>query len=405
MTVVPLSRPSAAIIDVAGMQAAFGLSWRRLKGHASPDREARAEARRLGAAAIAVRPQKRHFGFARDLDLPRVRRVRVAASAIADAYPHTMMGAWPLPDGQWWCVALDRGEVYPMFGDLLVPDEAAARRWFDERRPENDWSTLAVPADWDLERARPEELDHLFAAHSGTVLEPVRGSFPATPARIAAGVAVLAVAGLGAIWLLGPEQRPKRPSPPRPVVAAPPASRVVPSPATVAAVCTRLIETVSPALPSVGWTGTRAECVADFAAMEVRLTATVRPLTPEVPGLLPIRLDGAIIDFAKGAAVIERAAPLPAVGRVPPDTSPIAAVLAQELVSAAARTGARLSVDPMARLPGQSILRWTADGIVYLPNVIRALNDIAGLRVTGMDLDLNSFTWTLTGEANVSPNT
>ena len=396
-------RQGAAIIDVAGMQVAFGLSWRRLKGFASPDHEARSEARRLGAAAVVVRTQKRHFGFARDLDLPRVRRARVAAASVADAFPHTMMGAWALPDGRWWCVALDRGEVYPMFGDLVVADEAAARQWFTERRPENDWSTLAVPVEWDPERARPQDLDLLIANNSGATLDPVRGGLPGTPTRIVAGVALVAVAVAGAYWTFKPAPRPKRP-PPKPVVAVEPAPRIIPSPAAVAATCAQLLEAVSPALPSAGWTGTRAECAADFTAMQVVLTATVRPLVPEAPGLLPIRVDGVAVDFAKGAAVITRSAPLPLVGGAPPATPPTASEMAQTLVSAATRAGARLAVDPTARIPGQTQLRWTADSIVHLPTVIAALGEVAGVRLTGMDLDLNSFSWTLTGEADVSPN-
>lgn len=397
-------RQGAAIIDICGMQVAFGLSWRRLKGYAAPDREARAEARRLGATAVVVRTQKRHFGFARDLDLPRVRRARAAAASIADAFPHTMMGAWALPDGRWWCVALDRGEVYPMFGDLIVADEAAARQWFTERRPENDWSTLVVPVEWDPDRARHQDLDLLLANNSGATLDPARSGLPGTPARIVAGVALIVVAAAGAFWMLTPTPRPKRPLP-KPVVAAEPPPTIIPSPAAVAATCAKLLEAVSPALPSAGWTGTRAKCAADFTAMQVLLTATVRPLVPEAPGLLPIRVDGVAVDFTKGAAVITRSAPLPSVGSASLAAPPTASEMAQRLVSAATRVGARLAVDQTARIPGQTKLRWTADNIVHLPTVIAALNEVAGVRLTEMDLDLNSFAWTLTGEVDVSPNT
>lgn len=393
----------AAIIDVAGVPIAFGLSWRRLRGLGGPDREAREEARRIGAAAVVVRPQRRHFAFARELELPRMRRVRVAAAAVADAFPHALIGAWPLPGGQWWCVALDRGEPYPLFGDQLVADETAARTWFERHRPENDWSTLAVPAAWEANRATPVDLAEILSRGGGASLEPVRRGLPVSLGRVAAGIAAIAILGLSGLWLFAPAPQPVRSPAPKPIREAEPPPSIIPAPSTVAVACVRLIEAVSPALPSAGWSGTRAECRVDHVARAVHLTTTVRPLVKEVIGLMPIQVDGATIDHAQGIAVIERDGPLGTAGRPLPDVAPAAGGMAQTLVTAAARAGVRLAVDPLARQAGQTALHWMAGEIRYLPALLHALDPVPGIRVIAVDLDLNTFLWTVRGEAHVAP--
>lgn len=397
----PGPQRSAAVLDFAGAPIAFGLSWRRLRGHAAPDREARAEARLSGAAAVAIRPQRRHYGLARNLELPRMRRVKVAAAAIADAYPHSLIAAWPLPDGRWWCAALNGGEVYPQFGDLLVDDEQAAADWFSTYRHECDWSTLAVPHAWEPGRAAPVDLGTILAAHTGTTLEPVRSSWPGSPRRVAASVLVLATIGLGSVWLLMPERKPTRPPPP--VAATKPSIASIHTPTAFAATCLRLIESVSPLLPSAGWSGTRSECSLEPGMTQVRLKTSVKPLVREALGLLPIAQEGTTVDHVQGTAMIERIAALPTTGRPAPDPAPDAAALAQTLVSAATRAGARLAIDPGARLPGQTLLRWSADSIRYLPAVIAAFEAVPGVRLTALELDLNTFGWILRGEAHVAP--
>lgn len=397
-------RPSshAAIIDVAGVPIAFGLSWRRLRGLGGPDREAREEARRLGAVGVVVRPQRRHFAVARALELPCMRRVRVAAAAVADAFPHALIGAWPLPGGQWWCVALDRGEPYPLFGDQLVADEAAARTWFEQHRAENDWSTLAVPVAWEASRATPIDLAEILSAGGGSSLEPVRRGLPVSLGQAAAGATAIAILAVGGLWLMDPVPPPVRSPAPKPTREAEPPPSIIAAPSTVAAACVRLIEAVSPALPAAGWSGTRAECRVDHVARAVHLTTIVRPLVEEVIGLLPLQLDGATVDHAQGIAVIERDGPLGSAGRPLPDVAPAAGAMAQTLVTAAARAGIRLAVDARAQQSGQTALHWAAGEIRYLPALLHALDPVPGIRVVAIDLDLNTFHWTVRGEAHVA---
>src|SRR3546814_13491600 len=76
--------------------------------------------------------------------------------------------------------------------------------------------------------------------------------------------------------------------------------------------------------------------------------------------------------------------------------------MAQTLVSAAARAGVRLAVDPLARQPGQTALHWTTGEIRYLPALLLALDPVPGIRVIAIDLDLNTFLWTVRGEAHVA---
>ncbi len=455
-------RAGATILEIAGAAFAFGLSWRRLKGDAAADREACAEARRLGAVAVAVRAQKRHFGFARGLELPRLRRVRVAAAAVADAFPHTMLGAWPLADGRWWCVALDRGEVYPLFGDRIVADEVAARRWFDDHRQENDWSTLAVPVAWERERATEVDLDPILAGHATTALEPV-AAVTWVPRRAAALTTALAVAGAAALWLLveigsgAPRPVPVAVAPP-PALPSPdplPSPALLAPPTVVAAICARLLRGVGPALPGAGWRGTSAECRLDAEAMRVRLTATARPVVAEVMGLLPIRLAGVTVDHAQGVALIERSLALPsrqslsgspseprygpphraasrgrgpepdadhrggarrdpAVGRAvgasqvatrrhsPPSAAPLPAPRVATGLALPSRAASSPGSVADAR-PAASVLRWSAREVASLAVAVAALEAVAGLRLTRIGLDLNSFVWTLEGEADVAP--
>ena len=397
----PGPQRSAAVFDFAGTAIAFGLSWRRLRGHAAPDREARTQARLSGATAVAIRPQRRHYGLARNLDLPRMRRVKVAAASIADAYPHSLIGAWPLPDGRWWCAALNGGEVYPQFGDLLVEDERAAADWFTAYRDECDWSTLAVPQNWEPRRAAPVDLAAILSAHAGTTLEPVRSSWRGSPRRVAASALALATIGLGSAWLLMPDRKPTRPPPP--VAPTKPSIASIHTPTAFAVTCLRLIEAVSPLLPSAGWSGTRSECSLEPGTTQVHLKTSVKPLVREALGWLPIAQEGTTVDHVQGTATIERVAALPTTGRPAPDPAPDAAALAQILVSAATRAGARLAIDPSARLPGQTLLRWSADSIRYLPAVIAAFETVPGVRLTALELDLNTFGWILRGEAHVAP--
>src|SRR3546814_3451352 len=91
----------------------------------------------------------------------------------------------------WWCAALDRGEPYPLFGDQLVADETAARTWFERHRPENDWSTLAVPATWEANRATQVDLAEILSRGGGSSLEPVRRGLPVSLGRVAAGIAAI----------------------------------------------------------------------------------------------------------------------------------------------------------------------------------------------------------------------
>src|SRR3546814_15809862 len=102
----------------------------------------------------------------------------------------------------------------------LVADETAARTWFERHRPENDWSTLAVPATWEANRATQVDLAAILSRGGGSSLEPVRRGLPVSPGRVAAGIAATAILRLGGPRLFAPAPPPVRSPAPPPTRAA-----------------------------------------------------------------------------------------------------------------------------------------------------------------------------------------
>jgi hypothetical protein len=157
----------AEILAVAGKSYAFGLRWTSVATRGSLTAEALSAAQAEGANYIALNSTFNQFGLARIPGAPDgwrsiAYRPLVGAAAIAAAVGTATLAAFPLEDGRWLVLAIDRKGFLPD-GDLIVADAEQARARIDAlvAQSPNSWRRKFLPADWkiaDSKSTSPQDL-------------------------------------------------------------------------------------------------------------------------------------------------------------------------------------------------------------------------------------------------------
>ncbi len=147
---------SALILTVGRKSYAFGLRWTSASSPASLVPEAQAAAIAESANYVALHRSFNQFGLATVGDsAPGIRgagyRPLAGAAAIADAAGTATLAAFPLEDGRWLVLAIDRKGFLPD-GDLIVADADRARARIDLliAQSPTSWRRKYLPAAWDI---------------------------------------------------------------------------------------------------------------------------------------------------------------------------------------------------------------------------------------------------------------
>lgn len=159
--------PPAEILAVGGKSYAFGLRWTSAAAKASLIGDAAAAARAEGANYVALHRGFNQFGLATVRNVPAgirgaFHRPLVGAAAIADAAGAATLAAFPLEDGRWLVLAIDRKGFLPD-GDTIVADAAEAKERIESliRQSPTSWRRKYVPADWGIPESKsvsPQDL-------------------------------------------------------------------------------------------------------------------------------------------------------------------------------------------------------------------------------------------------------
>jgi hypothetical protein len=159
---------SAVILSAGGRSYAFGLRWTSASARGPLVAEAEAAAAVEGANYVAFHRGFNQFGLAAIRDAPpglwgAGYRPRVGAAAIADAIGAAALAAFPLEDGRWLVLAIDRKGILPD-GDLVVADATAARARIDHLIAQSPtaWRRKYLPADWGVPEAKAVSPDSLL---------------------------------------------------------------------------------------------------------------------------------------------------------------------------------------------------------------------------------------------------
>ncbi len=223
------SGSEAEILAVGGKSYAFGLRWTSAAGQLSLAGDAEAAAIAEGANFVALHRSFNQFGLATIRNAPTgIRgafyRPLIGAAAIADAAGAATLAAFPLEDGRWIVLAIDRKGFLPD-GDAIVAEAAEARARVEAliRQSPTSWRRKFVPAEWDIPDSRsvsPQDLLVRSQALHLVSLWLLTRRRRIQIALISAGVAVCALAGLLIRGLTAPD--PVGPVPfqaPKPIAA------------------------------------------------------------------------------------------------------------------------------------------------------------------------------------------
>jgi hypothetical protein len=158
---------SAVVLAVGRTSYAFGLRWISATSAGSLVSEAEVAALAEGANYVALHRSFNQFGLATIPDAPSgVRgvpyRPLIGAAAIANAAGTATLAAFPLEDGRWLVLAIDRKGFLPD-GDLIVENAEQARARIDLliAQSPTSWRRKYLPADWgipDSKTVSPQDL-------------------------------------------------------------------------------------------------------------------------------------------------------------------------------------------------------------------------------------------------------
>jgi hypothetical protein len=158
---------SAVVLAVDRNFYAFGLRWTSAASRGTLASEARAAALAEGANYVALHHSFNQFGLAIIRDVPpgirgAAYRPLVGAAAIADAAGAATLAAFPLDDGRWLVLAIDRKGFLPD-GDLIVDNAEQARAHIDLliAQSPTSWRRKFLPENWnipDSKTASPQDL-------------------------------------------------------------------------------------------------------------------------------------------------------------------------------------------------------------------------------------------------------
>ena len=174
MTVVVLHampRRYAEILAVGGRSYAFGLRWTSAAVRASLDSEATAaRPPRSGANFVAIHRGYCQFGLASIAGVPPpvCKAHSTGRRAASRLSPHpagaATLAAFPLDDGRWLVMAIDRKGFLPD-GDLIVADAEQARariaRWIAQSP--TSWRRKFVPDAWGIPDSKSVDPTTLLA--------------------------------------------------------------------------------------------------------------------------------------------------------------------------------------------------------------------------------------------------
>jgi hypothetical protein len=221
--------PPAEILAVGGKSYAFGLRWTSAAAQSALSGEAEAAARAEGANYIALHRSFNQFGLATIRNVPggirgALYRPLAGAAAIADAAGAATLAAFPLEDGRWLVLAIDRKGFLPD-GDAIVDDAADAKARIEAliRQSPTSWRRKFVPTEWGIPDSRsvsPKDLlvraraPHLVSLWLLVHRRRIRN------AMVSAAVAACALVGLLVRSLTEPAPVASVPfHPPKPVAA------------------------------------------------------------------------------------------------------------------------------------------------------------------------------------------
>ncbi len=145
----------AVILNAGSGSYAFGLRWTSAR-RGSLLAEAEAAALAEGANYVVIHRGFNQFGLATFPDRPlgassALFRPLAGAAAVANSVGTAALAAFPLDDGRWLVLAIDRKGILPD-GDRIVPDEKAARARVDLLIGQSPiaWRRKYLPAGWGI---------------------------------------------------------------------------------------------------------------------------------------------------------------------------------------------------------------------------------------------------------------
>jgi hypothetical protein len=195
------------VLVVGGRSFAFGLRWTSGAVPRALLAEAKDAAVAEGANYIAIHRSYRQFGLASISNHPDgLRRLfyrpRSGVATIAATAGAATLAAFPLADGRWLVIAIDRKGILPD-GDLVVGDADEARTRIERliAQSPTSWRKKFLPADWGVPDSKQVDPTALLSGAGSTKLTPLwalanRKQFQfcfAASAAILAAMIVLAV--------------------------------------------------------------------------------------------------------------------------------------------------------------------------------------------------------------------
>ena len=282
--------PATEILVVGGRSYAFGLRWTSAATGSAFIKEATAAAIAEGANFVALHRGYGQFGLASVANTPTgIRglfyRASSGVAAVAAAAGSATLAAFPLDDGRWLVMAIDRKGILPD-GDQVVRNADEAKALINGLITQSPatWRRKFVPADWGIADAKTVDPKTLLSGRGEARLLPI--GLLANGGRIrlvvAASAIVLVTLGFAALRLMSsPPPVAIAPfQPPRPIAAL-----WTPAGLTLDACLSALREAQRyNAVP--GWVPTKYTCqagqslVIDFSGVRDGQISLIRSLLP-----------------------------------------------------------------------------------------------------------------------------
>lgn len=188
----------AVILDVAGKSFAFGLRWTSAAARTSLADEAETAALAEGANYVVLHGGCNQFALAHvENAAPGWRSITLrpvaGAPAIAAAAGTATLAAFPLDDGRWLVLAIDRKGILPD-GDLVLAEETLARARIELLLAQSptSWRRKFLPAEWNVAESRTVAPQNLLGQSRAPRL--ISLWLLIHRRRLSAGLAVLAAA-------------------------------------------------------------------------------------------------------------------------------------------------------------------------------------------------------------------
>jgi hypothetical protein len=200
MTVLNETGRDTEILVVGGRSFAFGLRWTSGAGPRQLLAEAKDAAIAEGANFVAIHRGYGQFGLASISSLPTgwprfFYRPRSGVATIAATAGAATLAAFPLADGRWLVIAIDRNGILPD-GDIVVVDADDARARIERliAQSPTSWRRKFMPAEWGIPDSRQVDPTTLLSGVSGVGLTPLWALANRTRIRVwsAASAAILA---------------------------------------------------------------------------------------------------------------------------------------------------------------------------------------------------------------------